>query len=348
MEKKKKRIVYLKSSWPNNIGNAFIDLGCIASLLQANKEINIIPVSAYPMFLASNIKAYKYNQLLSLLPSSLKLTLSRYISKHLDKLHEAYYRNVNITNNIINLFSAIKADYVVFAGNVLTIQFFKIFKPILSRLKDTRVIFYGCGGVTYSDLEIEEVRKQLAEIQPYALISRDNIAFQNYKDLAKHSFNGIDCGFFVNDLLPEVEIDLPPYAVLTFDSIENISIRVKLEQELSEKYEIVVLCSHATVPWMPLLGAPNIFNKKYFLISDSPFDYLFLYSKAKEVHSDRVHACVATLSFGNPCKLYARTPRAELFKMVGADGITKHLTFPNVKQIEKMKRRQLDFLSTIL
>jgi len=277
--------------------------------------------------------------------------LRSYFEKLKIKVLQRYNNSVNENvKNVLDMISTIKADYVVFSGAILTIGFFNMFETIFNNLKkrDTKIIFYGCGGSNYSNLEVEYVRKKIEEIKPYALITRDSVAFRCYKDLAEHSFNGIDCAFFVNQLpVKDVEIDLPPYVVLTFDRFDRIDIERKLERELSEKY-MIVKTSHTPVPTMTLFGVPKRVGEPNVLISDSPYDYLILYAHTEETHTDRVHACVATLSFGKPCRLYTETTRAELFKRVGADDINKKVVYPNIKKIEEKQKSQIDFLSTIL
>ena len=43
-------------------------------------------------------------------------------------------------------------------------------------------------------------------------------------------------------------------------------------------------------------------------------DYLLLYRNASEVYSDRVHACIPTLAFGNKARLFSNSPRIALFE----------------------------------
>jgi len=351
----KKRILYLKTSWLDNIGNAFIDVGAIKSILQVkdvqNDKISLIPISEYPIFLF----ARPNSQWIKLVPrpvvSFSKAMLGSYFEKLKRKVIQRYDYGVNENvKNVFDMISAIKADYVVFSGAMLTIGFFNKFEMIFNKLKnrDTKIIFYGCGGDNYSDLEVEHVRRKFEEIKPYALITRDSTAFGYYKDLAKYSFDGIDCAFFVNQLpVKEIEIDLSPYVVLTFDRFDKIDTARELERELSKKY-MVVKTSHTPVPEMTLFGVPKRISEPNVLISDSPYDYLILYAHTEETHTDRVHACVATLSFGNPCRLYTETARAELFKRIGAEEVTKKLIYPDIKKIEREQKNQIDFLSTIL
>lgn len=54
---------------------------------------------------------------------------------------------------------------------------------------------------------------------------------------------------------------------------------------------------------------------------DVPFTYLNIYANSMLTISNRVHACVATVSYGNPAMLFSRSPRAFLLKRLGLDAI---------------------------
>jgi len=275
--------------------------------------------------------------------------LGRYFEKTKETILQSYTRKANKNIKSSLLVHAIKPDYVVISGGLIFTKFqLDMFKPLLDNLKrqGAKIIFYGCSGETYSDLEVECVKRRLEEIEPYAIITRDQVAFRHYKDIGEYAFNGIDCGFFVNKLpIKEIEIDFPPYVVLTFDSYNNIDTERKLEVELSKKYTIVKT-SHQPISEISVFRTP----KRDAFVSDSPYDYLILYAHTEETHADRVHACVATLSFGNPCRLYLKTARAELFRRIGIEpgSITKKLVTPDLKRIEELQKAQIDFLSSVL
>jgi len=61
-----------------------------------------------------------------------------------------------------------------------------------------------------------------------------------------------------------------------------------------------------------------------------------------------VHACVATLAYGNPAQLYSTTPRSLLFDRVGLPDIRDKVVYPDLKRLNKEKEKQVEFLSSIL
>lgn len=242
-------------------------------------------------------------------------------------------------SNRLSLAEVIGADYAVFSGWFLTPMHFKTYDKLFEKLikKGVKIIFYGVGGNSYSSSEVEYIRDKLRKIKPNLLITRDSIAFEKYSDLAEISFDGLDAAFYVNRLnfLKGLKLDIVPYVVLTFDRVENRETERRLKKEFREKGINIITCSH--VPY----SKPS---EKF--VSESPFDYLLLYSHATEVHSDRVHACVAALSFGNKCRLYIRDIRSTLLSKACEGDITKELCRP--RDISRLMEKQINILSQSL
>jgi len=86
-------------------------------------------------------------------------------------------------------------------------------------------------------------------------------------------------------------------------------------------------------------------SKPNTVISEVPEDYLNIYANAKATHSDRVHACVASLVYGTPARLYAR---AALFDRVGLAAITEQLVELDFAKLEEAKEDQVAFLRKAL
>ena len=199
------------------------------------------------------------------------------------------------------------------------------------------------GGSDYSKGEIDRFRKFFNEIKPYAFISRDEETFKNYEDLAEHSYNGIDCGFFLKDYFKPARLDLPRYIVLNFDNRPEPN----LDELDFNDYELIIRTHHQSSSELEKIHK-DYFDRPNTLISDQPDDYLNLYANTEATFSDRVHNCVATFSFGRPCRLYSKTQRALLFDRIGAGAIRTKLTYPDTKKIENEKRKQVKFLSDLI
>ena len=314
-------IVQSGGAWPNNIGNAFIDLGSMYTIKKALKGSNVVLSSSFPKcFLSKGA----LSEPVRILDGSI----------------------IDRTSNVFDVREAIKADYVVFSGALLNEKWLKIccfLEKLLKTNNDIKIIINGGGGSSYTEREIEIVRDYLNKINLYAFISRDEKAFKIYKGIAEHSFNGIDCAFFVNDYFNPPNLDLPSYITLTFDKIR--------EPKLNNEKRTIIRTHHwcwSESGFLKKVHYKGSFNKKNTLISDLPQDYLTIYSNTEKTYSDRVHACVPTLAFGKPAKLYTDSLRALLFDKVNAGSIKNQLTYPDTKKIEKEKERQIRFLSEIL
>lgn len=242
-------------------------------------------------------------------------------------------------SNYFSLIHQVDADFAVFSGMVLSKGFIQRYKKEILMLKKrgTRIIINGGGARTYSNEEVEKYRNFLKEVEPYCFISRDEYSFNYYKDLAEYSYNGIDCAFFINDYFRPAALYLTDFVVYTFD-------KMKVPLILNESASIV-RAHHC----------PRSINKRYLkdpntLISDRPEDYLNLYANAKITYTDRVHACVATLAFGNSCQLHCDTPRTRLFEKVGISTaeIRENVVSIDQGRLTAAKNAQVRFLSSVL
>jgi hypothetical protein len=332
-----KNVGVFTSVYFNNIGNAFIDFGAIATIEAALPEgAQLVKLSQFPNFASAMAKGMMLKE----------SSLFKYIWSMGKKVMGSNFhdRSYNLIENkkVFNVAELAKLDVMIVPGCVLTVPFFSLYFKLLKRMteKGTKIIFLGASGNYYSPNEIERVTYFLNELKPAALLFRDPKAHELYKDLAPVSYNGIDNAFFVNRLnLPKVETHMDPFVVLNFDDPRNFHLNTKLAKE----FKNVVLTNHKPFPLK--------YVKKHIdngiMISDSPLDYLFLYSNASEVHSDRVHACIPTLSYGNKCKIYSDSPRIKLFENAGiADTISNELT--SIVGLDRKQDLQIQKLNFVL
>jgi len=324
-----KRITVLQSGggWTTNIGNAFIDLGSMACLnqaaLKADIKANVHITSTFGRWIFSYMSR----------------GIKRYISKRPGE-----------TKNVFDLSSYAEIDYVVQWGAFLSRHWFQLYGEILSKLskKGIKIIING-GGIgenAYSEEEIEKTRECLMKLNPYVFISRDRMTFDSFKDLAEHSYNGIDCAFWVSDAYIPLKLDMPEYIVLNFDK------QPEPEGLSADKSRLIVRTHHATWHNFPFsqyfIMKKSYYDRRNTLISELPYDYLNLYANASVIYSDRVHACVAALSYGNSARLFGSPSRAVLFEKIGAPEIALRIIRSNLDKIAREKQKHVDFLAEIL
>jgi len=326
------RVILLKT-WLTNIGNGFINKGAEICLRKSFPDARIIEISLLPQYTAiqsgvKNLLRFKYGTVYATL------------------------KEQNLVN-ILDLFK--KVDLVVVPGAILYKNWIPTFTKILQKVNnETSVVFLGAGG-SPNPKEMEYIKDRLRAIKSKikALFSRDTETFNYYSDIFEFSYNGIDCGFFVSDWYQPPRCD-EEFIVATFDKIK--------EPKLNNKYDKIIRLSHSSIG-TPFAGfireiystiscaRINIWRKDNIFFSDSLEDYLFFYANAKEVHSDRVHACVAALSYGVPVRLYYSTHRAKLFKKVLGDAsedITKKLVCIDRDKLEKEKMGLINALKELL
>lgn len=314
-------IVQHGGGWITNIGNAFFDLGSMWAVDRAlNRDARI----------------------------NLSSSFGRWTTSKLGRGPKDVIRGQNASiSNVFDTGSMYDADYLVRAGAHLSKRWFDLHGDVLQEAsqKGTKIIFHGVGFSewSYGSDEIVQVIDWMKNLEPYAIISRDEQTYKSLKGIAEHTYNGIDCGFFVNDLHDPIPMR-EDYATVNFDK--------KDEPQIPDTDLPVVRPHHSF--WYPwgLTNYPKMLDQYYgkdnIFVSDVPHEYLDVYAGSTVTHTDRVHACVATLAFGSPARLYIDTPRSHLLDRVGYESITEELTEPNTSLIEQEKEDQIEFLEGIL
>jgi len=318
------KILYYGACWPTNIGNAFIDYGSIYTIKTAVPTAKVYFASELPKWF------FKINQ------------------KNMD--------------NSIDLAELMEIDFLVVSGMVLCDAFIELEGPIIQKLSDrgVKIIFNGCGGSNYTKVEVDNFRRFLESIKVCGFISRDEVSYNNYKDCFPKSHNGIDCAFFLSEAFDPAPLTIKDYVVYNFDSmeepkIENTKKIIRTHHSCSQLFPTTVtnrglLTIGSRMPFIRIVkhNENNVYFKyKDTLISDIPDDYLNIYANAYATYSDRVHACIAALSFGNLARLYSTTPRASVFDRVGVREIKEKLVKLDMDKLNVDKERQISFLREI-
>lgn len=320
----------------NNIGNGFIDLGAEAALKQALPEnCNLIKISQCANFAASMSTSFSLKE-----NTVINWLWVHTMQKFSKKLHDKSYKIIN-SLNVISVPKIIKFDYLIIPGCVLTVPFFTIYGSLLKEkiAQGCKLIFLGVSGNFYTDYETNTVSEYLRKLKPLAIITRDTIAYEKYAKYAKYNYNGIDNAFFVNLLgLPDVNTNPDNYVIVNLEEPKHREIKTELIRELDNQEKNIICTNHKPYPYSKISKAV----KDNIIISDYPLDYLILYKNASKVYSDRVHACISTLSFGNEAVLYSDTPRKALFNNVGIEKIdTRPMSIQNLQELQNNQTRFL-------
>ena len=326
----------------NNIGNGFLDLGLEYEILQAKKsEDNIVKVSQCANFAASLGQLFAIKEI-----PVVKWTWEHLMQgKFAKKIHNKTYNIVEM-NDVLSPASMFKLDYLVIPGCVLTIHFFKIYYNFLKNKAEQgcRIIFIGASGNYYTDDEVKYVTECLTKLKPYAIMTRDHDAFELYKSLSSNVYDGIDNAFFVNCLnIPSLETDLSPYIVINLEDENHKKIKAEIVEKIKKEGKNIIFTDHKPYPYSKV---SKMVKRDNTIISDYPLDYLTLYRNAEAVYTDRVHATITTLAFGNDAYLYSDSPRKALLENVGI-----HYIPGEVLKVENLKQKQdaqIEYLASIL
>lgn len=335
-------ILYAGGFWATNIGNAFYNLGLLYILKESSPEADI--------YFLNDQSGWFWRE-----------------------------RGGNPSNDL-NYLQYIKPDFLVLAGPLINKQFTKIWEPTLKILfsKGVNLVLLSVGCVEYNDYERNLMREFFKKYPPYILMARDQYTYDNFKDLATHAYSGICAAFFVPYVYKPIKTDLGKYLIFTFDTTpepefnivncqENCSNTIefngiKLQIKRKSKFNLkrrsyittlndykIVRTVHSCIPSTTILIKgkfihSNVFRKKNSFVSDIPYGYLNLYANTQGTFSDRVHACVVTLAYGNPAMLFSKNPRSVLFERFGLDDIRRRPVLLAREKLNIEKERQIDFL----
>jgi hypothetical protein len=192
--KNKRMTIAIPIGWSTNIGNAFFAEGIKHILERAIPDCRAVLLTDQAAFL-------------NLMPGR-------------NYRHEP--------RNSLRYLDHIRPDYVVIAGSCLTEQFPRIWGESFRCLYEggTKVLLVGAGHYDYSPREIEVCRDLLRRYPPHVFISRDHRTYEIFQDVCPHSYDGIDCAYFVPDVFEPIPTDLRPYIVVNFDKTPEPWIQV--------------------------------------------------------------------------------------------------------------------------
>ena len=266
---------------------------------------------------------------------------------------------------------------LVLSGPILHRGFGERYGKLLKFLReqDIPLAILTAGGLKYDQPEIEHCRSVLKESTAFILSTRDRQTYEAYNDLFDHSYSGICSAFYVSLHFDTYSIkDEDRYVVWGFDKSSEPTIsrehtdisrnRIFLEGTEEMKrlrgvparivdslkgYPENIGAYELIRPWHRPLATfqLSLFRRPNVFVSLNPRSYLNVFRNAKLTVSERVHACVPTLSYGKPAMLCLESPRSNLFERLGLTDITaKPVTLDNEKLIEE-HNKFINFLDQV-
>ncbi len=250
--------------------------------------------------------------------------------------------------------------------------------------KGTRVIYLSSAFFKYTDEEVELTTRFLRKYPPALISTRDSATFEKLKSECSFVHNGICSAWFVPEVYSPIPIGPNDFMVMNFDRLPEPRVEFggpsdgayktfgylgrewnlrmpalqlacskwgKAEAYLGAAVDLrklpkeimgidVIRPEHRTNPHFSW----KIYGQPGGVASDEPYTYFNIYANSKLTLSDRVHACVMTLAYGNPAMLFSLSPRTRLFDRMGLADIRHKPVSMDLEQLALLKSEQIDFL----
>ena len=166
--------------------------------------------------------------------------------------------------------------------------------------------------------------------EPKISLSQENIVHDNAKTI---ELNG-----------KKIDLEIPKFLEFTSHKSKIWSYFGDLldRRVLPEQFEglKIVRPEHRFFPHM----THKIYRQSNSFSSDEPWTYLHVYANSQLTLSDRVHACVATLAYGNPAMLFTPSPRRALFERVGLGAINSETVRLDLDYLDDEQNKQVKWL----
>ncbi len=316
-------------SYATNLGNGVISEGAVYLVKEALPGAEVTRVS--------NLSAYAVH---SLRESGLNLVLRKI------GILKPKYLDVYSFKPLLQ-----ELDLFIIPGCWFDKSNIQYILPIIRDLKKLGIpyLVVGAGGGDYSEESKLAVLKLLREYPPTASIVRDSDAESMFSKLKVPTHRGIDLGFFINDAVPI------PESRIKQDYLVVVSDRVQFSYP---KQENVIYAHHNL---SDLTVTSRVYRLLYSLVhrqlkrengfvfvSDILEDYLRLYARAKEVHTDRLHAAVVSLAYGTPVQLHHYSARHKLLEGIVGEEIYKKPVTADPRRLSEKKKATRELFRSVV
>jgi Polysaccharide pyruvyl transferase len=294
-----------------------------------------------------------------------------------------YWKRANKSGRRNVLIDDIACDYIVISGPMLS-WVAAVWRNSLQRLKanGTKVVLLSAGCLHYSEKEFAQSQVVIKETRPYLIMTRDSTTYEMYAEYAEHSYNGICFAFFCSDYFTEPVLINSDDIIMSFDKGHDYNVleqygpdvirlletdewspddnlrKLKRKRRASrittcDKYRIVRTHHEAHPPLFRKILKSHIlgytpFQKPNCYVADLPEGYLHLFRNAKLTVSERVHACVPAIAFGNYAWLINKTKRSRIFSRIGLEDISQRPVRADKEALDAEKSAIIQFLRTVL
>lgn len=289
--------------------------------------------------------------------------------------------------NFFDFSEILDVDYICIHGPFFRKEFDKIYLESLKKAcsRGIKIIGLGVGAMHYDKKSLSYYKNWINEIDFQMIATRDEDTFNFLNSFGVNFpiYNGIDLGFLLRFYAPQPSFkENKKFVCFNFDQILEPKIykssngvikldnsRYSFTKRFSneprgilkkafpfirpyfkvfkntslDKYEIIRL-DHRFNPY----SRKRIYSDANTFSMDTPDGYLLAYANSRLTLSNRVHANVATLSYGNPSMYFSDSKRAKLLDRLDLSGIYNKPMLLEQDKLEHEKKSLIEFISNNL
>lgn len=316
-----KTFIYCGGNTMDNVGNGFLDIGALYQLRTVCPDANIISISN-----TSPEKEYYFG--------------GRFGLRGLGGRRPGKF----------DLRRSFEGDFFVFTAACLCDFWFSVNHDFLAWLAEEkkRVVILGASGsdsgsLRYNKGEFNRIKNEVSKLNLFLMSSRDNATYEAFGDIATYAYNGIDCAFYLSEAFTPTQMNRAPYDVIAVD--DNSIPEIQSERETIRVCHKASRINSLTRAIRHPIRDFGLMHKLDW-VSDSPMDYLQIYANCNTVYADRVHACVAALTYGRKAQYLGNSPRYGLLsRVLGDQDVRSHPVQLDLVALAEEKAAQLKFLT---
>jgi len=287
--------------------------------------------------------------------------------------------------NYFEIMDLVDADYYCIHGPFFRKEFDRIYLENIKKLKKrgVKIIGLGVGAMHYDETSVNYYNQWIKECDFDFIATRDELTFNFLKGKVDNLYNGIDLGFLIKYYKPQNKLlNNEKLVCFNFDQIpepnfyedQNGVIKVgdkkfSYKKSLSneprgnlkkifpfirpyfKKFDSdnvngfkIIRTDHRFNPY----SRKKIYSDKNTFAMDTPEGYLIAYANSELTLSNRVHANVATLSYGNTAMYFSDSKRATLLNRLDLGEIYNKPMTLDQDRLDEEKFNLLNFIKSTI
>lgn len=280
--------ILLQKKWKTNMGEEVLAKGALTTLERAFPDAEIVENSGW---MRKVVGMKEDGGLVNFVRDAVGLPRST----------KAFMRE-----NATNLLELYDPDVVVIPGPSLHPEVYGAFGDVIAG--ETPTLLLGTGSPRYDEETVAKTRAMIRAITVDAAIVRNERA-TTYADVIDELHLGIDNGFFIDDWYTPPDFDEELTAITYDKSAEPDDIAESGRVIRPHHTPFGMLYPDFLRRFFATGWSEDWYRDEHWFASDTLRDYLDVYGNADVTYTDRLHACVPTLAYGNEAIFDRETPR---------------------------------------